>query len=253
MQYCIDKAATVEQATNGQGVPVEADIPPASWAYNPDLQTVERDVPAAIGFLEEAGWTVEVDADGNATGPATRDGVEFATDVYVRAGRPDRIAFMELLRDQVVDCGIVINVIEADFATVLVPLLEFPHVPPNGTEPFDAYFGGWGTSLDPDPYSLFHSAECTNEDQIDKYNYICFQNDRADELIEEGLVTSDQAARTEIYQEFEQIMFDEQPYLFAWSDVAREALDVNLQSTAGELELSSPLFNWQLETLFVAE
>ena len=253
VQYCIDKAATVEQATNGQGVPVEADIPPASWAYNPDLQTVERDVPAAIGFLEEAGWTVEVDADGNATGPATRDGVTFETDVYVRAGRPDRIAFMELLRDQVVDCGIVINVIEADFATVLVPLLEFPHIPPNGTKPFDAYFGGWGTSLDPDPYSLFHSAECTNEDQVDKYNYICFQNDRADELIEEGLVTSDQAARAEIYQEFEQIMFDEQPYLFAWSDVAREALDVNMQSTAGELELSSPLFNWQLETLFVAE
>lgn len=253
VQYCIDKAATVEQATNGQGVPVEADIPPASWAFNPDLQTVERDVPAAIGFLEEAGWTVEVDADGNATGPATRDGVEFETDVYVRAGRPDRIAFMELLRDQVVDCGIVINVIEADFATVLVPLLEFPHIPPNGTEPFDAYFGGWGTSLDPDPYSLFHSAECTNEDQVDKYNYICFQNDRADELIEQGLVTSDQAERTEIYQEFEQIMYDEQPYLFAWSDVAREALDVNMQSTAGELELSSPLWPWQLETLFVAE
>ena len=126
MQYCIDKAATVEQATNGQGVPVEADIPPASWAYNPDLQTVERDVPAAIGFLEEAGWTVEVDADGNATGPATRDGVEFATDVYVRAGRPDRIAFMELLRDQVVDCGIVINVIEADFATVLRAAARVP-------------------------------------------------------------------------------------------------------------------------------
>ncbi len=60
VQYCIDKAATVEQATNGQGVPIEADIPPASWAYNPDLQPVERDVAAAIGYLEEAGWTVEI-------------------------------------------------------------------------------------------------------------------------------------------------------------------------------------------------
>ena len=134
VQYCIDKAATVEQATNGQGVPIEADIPPASWAYNPDLQPVERDVPAAIGFLEEAGWTVEVDGEGNATGPATRDGVEFVTDVYVRAGRPDRIAFMELVRDQVVDCGIELNVIEADFATVLLPLLTYPHIPPNADE-----------------------------------------------------------------------------------------------------------------------
>jgi ABC-type transport system substrate-binding protein len=253
VQYCIDKAATVEQATQGQGVPVEADIPPASWAYNSELQTVERDVAAAIGFLEEAGWTVETDADGNATGPATRGDETFETDVYVRAGRPDRIAFMELLRDQVVDCGIVVNVIEGDFATVLLPLLTFPHIPPNAEGPYDAYFGGWSTGLDPDPFALFHSSQCTNEEQPELYNYICFQNEEADALIEEGLVVSDQAERAAIYQAFEQIMFDEQPYLFAWSDVAREALDVNLQSTAGELELTSPLWQWQLEALFVAE
>ncbi len=253
VQYCIDKAATVDQATNGQGVPIEADIPPASWAYNPDLQPVDRDVAAAIGFLEDAGWTVETDADGNATGPATRDGTTFDTDVYVRAGRPDRIAFMELLRDQVIDCGIKINVIEGDFATVLLPLLTFPHIPPNATEPYDAYFGGWGTSLDPDPFSLFHSSQCTTEEQPELYNYICFQNEEADRLIDAGLVTSDQDERAALYQEFEQIMFDEQPYLFAWSDVAREALDVNLESTAGGLELGSPLWHWQLESLRVAE
>jgi peptide/nickel transport system substrate-binding protein len=253
VQYCIDKAATVDQATNGQGVPIEADIPPASWAFNPDLQPVERDVEAAIGFLEEAGWTVEVDAEGNATGVATRDGVEFVTDVYVRAGRADRIAFMELVRDQVIDCGIQLNVIEGDFATVLLPLLTYPHIPPNADGPYDAYFGGWSTSLDPDPFSLFHSSQCTNEEQPDLYNYVCFQNERADELIDQGLVTSDQEERAAIYQEFEQIMFDEQPYLFAWSDVAREGLDANMQSTAGELELGSPLWAWQLETLFIAE
>ena len=254
VQYCIDKAATVDQATNGQGVPVEADIPPASWAYNPDLQTVERDTAAAIGFLEEAGWTVpDDDGDGVADAVATRDGVSFSTDVYVRAGRPDRIAFMELVRDQVIDCGIELNVIEGDFATVLLPLLTYPHIPPNASKPYDAYFGGWSTSLDPDPFSLFHSSQCTSEEQPELYNYVCFQNARADELIDEGLVTSDQDERAAIYQEFEQIMFDEQPYLFAWSDVAREALDVNFQSTAGELELSSPLWNWQLYTLFVAE
>ena len=253
VQYCIDKAATVEQATNGQGIPVEADIPPASWAYNPGLETVERDVAAAIGFLEEAGWTVEVDGDGNATGPATRDGAEFVTDVYVRAGQPERIRFMELLRDQVVDCGIQLNVIEGDFATVLLPLLTFPHIPPNSDRPYDAYFGGWSTGFDPDPFALFHSSQCTTEEQPDLYNYVCFQNEEADALIEEGLVVSDQEERAAIYQEFEQIVYDEQPYLFAWSDTAREAINVNLESTAGELELGSPTWDYQYETLRIAE
>jgi ABC-type transport system substrate-binding protein len=253
VQFCIDKEATVEQATNGQGIPVEATIPPASWAFNPDLPTVDRDVAAAIGFLEEAGWTVPVDADGNATGPATRGAETFSTQVYVRAGQPERIRFMELLRDQVIDCGIEIAVVEGDFATVLLPLLTFPHIPPNATEPYDAYFGGWSTGFDPDPFSLFHSSQCTNEEQPDLFNYICFQNPEADALIDEGLVVSDQEERAAIYQEFEQIVYDEQPYLFAWSDTAREAINVNMQSTAGELQLGSPQWDWQLETLFVSE
>ncbi len=253
VQYCIDKPATVDQATDGQGIPVEADIPPASWAYNPDLQTVDRDVAAAIGFLEEAGWTVPVDGDGNATGPATRGEETFSTQVYVRAGQPERIRFMELLRDQVVDCGMELQVVEGDFATVLLPILVYPHIPPNSTEPYDAYFGGWSTGYDPDPFALFHSSQCTTEEQPELYNYICFQNTRADELIEQGLVVSDQAERAALYQEFEQIVFDEQPYLFAWSDTAREAIDVNMQSTAGELELGSPSWDWQYEALFIAE
>lgn len=253
VQYCIDKAATVDQATDGQGIPVEADIPPASWAYNPDLQTVDRDVAAAIGFLEDAGWTVPVDGDGNATGPATRGEETFSTQIYVRAGQPERIRFMELLRDQVVDCGIEVQVVEGDFATVLLPILVYPHIPPNSAEPYDAYFGGWGTGYDPDPFALFHSSQCTTEEQPELYNYICFQNTRADELIEQGLVVSDQAERAAIYQEFEQIVFDEQPYLFAWSDTAREAIDVNMQSTAGALELGSPSWDWQYEALFIAE
>lgn len=253
VQFCIDKAATTEQATNSQGIPVEADIPPASWAYNPALETVARDVPTAIGHLEDAGWTVEVDADGNATGPATRGDEIFSTQVYVRAGQPERIRFMELLRDQVIDCGIEIEVIEGDFATVLLPLLTYPHVPPNADAPYDAYFGGWSTGLDPDPFALFHSSQCTSEEQPELYNYVCFQNEEADALIEQGLVTSDQDERAAIYQEFEQIVYDQQPYLFAWSDTAREAIDVNMQSTAGELELGSPLWDWQVETLFIAE
>ena len=253
VQYCIDKAETVSVATNGDATPIEADIPPASWAYNTELQPVERDTAAAIAFLEEAGWTVpDDDGDGIADGVATRGDEEFATRVYVRAGQPDRIRFMELLRDQVVDCGMQLEVVEGDFSTVLLPLLTYPHIPPNTDRPYDAYFGGWSTTPEPDPFALFHSSQCTTEEQPELYNYVCFQNDRADELIDEGLLTSNQDERAAIYQEFEQIMFDEQPYLFAYSPIGRDGMIVNLQSTEGELELSSPYWDYQLDRLFIA-
>ena len=38
VQNCIDKAGTGRAGDEGQGVPIESDIPPASWAYNPDLR-----------------------------------------------------------------------------------------------------------------------------------------------------------------------------------------------------------------------
>jgi len=250
VQYCIDKAETVRVATNGIGVAIEGDIPPASWAFNPNIKTVARDTKKAMDFLKEAGWTVaDANGDGKADGVATKGGKEFSTQVYVRAGKTDRIKFMELLRDQVIDCGIKLEVIEGDFATVLLPLLTYPHIPPNATKPYDAYFGGWGTGYDPDPFSLFHSSQCTTEESPELNNFICFKNADADKLIEDGLKVTDQAKRAEIYQKFEQIMFDQQPYLFAWSDLAHEALSKNLISTAGELDLSSPQWHWQLESL----
>jgi ABC-type transport system substrate-binding protein len=247
VQLCVDKARTTEVATAGQGIPVEGDIPPASWAYV-ELPTVERDVEAARALIEESGWT-----EGDDGIYVNADGQRLSTKVYVRAGRPDRISFMQLTADQVAECGIELQVTEADFATVLVPMLSFPHIAPGDQQPFDAYFGGWSTGYDPDPFSLWHSSQCTNEEQVDTFNYICFQNEEADSLIEEGLAATTQEDRAEIYAQFEEIIYEEQPYFFAWADIAREGLNGNLESTAGPLNLETPQWHWQLETLRVTE
>jgi ABC-type transport system substrate-binding protein len=244
LAYCIDKEATVEAATDGQGVPVWADIPPASWAYNPDIPKIDNDLDMAAQLLDEAGWTL---AEGESV--RARDGQPLATTILVRAGKPDRIKFMQLLADQAKDCGFDITITEADFATVLLPGLEYPHVFPGTSEAWDAYFGGWGTSYDPDPYSIWHSSQCTTAELPDTYNYICFQNERADELIEAGLKELDQEKRAEIYQEFEAILAEELPYLFAWSDEASEGVNFALQGGEpwDEETMTSPTWFWELE------
>jgi peptide/nickel transport system substrate-binding protein len=182
-----------------------------------------------------------------------KDGRRLSTKVYVRAGRPDRVSFMQLTADQVADCGMQLEVVEADFATVLIPMLSYPHIAPGDQEPFDAYFGGWLTSFDPDPFSIWHSSQCTTEENPDLFNYVCFQNEEADRLIEEGLRVTSQDERAEIYAAFSQILYEEQPYFFAWSDIKREPLNVNLVSTEGDLQLDSPQWHWQLSSLTVRE
>ncbi len=247
LAYCIDKEATVEAATDGQGVPIYADIPPASWAYNPDVRKYEHDVDQAIALLEESGWT-EVADDGVRM---NADGDRLETHILLRAGKTDRSKFMQLLASQAKDCGFNLTLEEADFGTVLLPGLEWPLVMAGQAEQWDAYFGGWGTSYDPDPYSLYHSSNIVTEDLPDTYNYIGFSNERADELIEMGLAELDQAARAEIYKEFEAIMAEELPTLWAWSDEAREGLG---ETVTGAVDwdasvMSTPTWFWQLEKI----
>ena len=247
VQYCIDKADLVDVATAGNGVPIEADIPPASWAFNPDLAPVERDVEAAKGLIESA--TVHTWTEGDDGIYVNQDGDRLSALVLVRAGQQDRIDFMNLLAEQVLECGIEIQVEAADFQTVLSPSLNWPHIPPGQTEPWHAYFGGWGVGVDPDPYALFHSSQCTSADQPGSYNYPCLQDDEIDRLIEEGLATSDQAERTEIYYAYQERMQELQPYLFAWSNVNADGLSAGMQYDDGPLELESPNWGWQRHKL----
>jgi ABC-type transport system substrate-binding protein len=246
LAHCIDKEATVEAATDGQGVPIYADIPPASWAYNPDIPKYEYDVDKANQILDEAGWTMGDDGV-----RVNVDGKRLETHILARAGKPDRTKFMQLLADQAKDCGFNLTLEEADFGTVLLPGLEWPLIMAGQEEQWDAYFGGWSTSYDPDPYSLWHSSNCVTEELPDTYNYVCFQNERADELIEAGLRELDQAKRAEIYQEFEAIMADELPYLWAWSDEAKEGLVVGINGTNEWTEevMSTPTWFWELEKI----
>lgn len=248
VQYCIDKPGLVEIATDGNGVPIESDIPPASWAFNPDIQAVERDVDAAKEFIETAEvhtWTMGDDGF-----YVNENGERLSSVVAVRAGQQDRIDFMNLLAEQVADCGIEIIVEPADFQTVLIPSLNYPHIMTGDTEPWSAYFGGWGVGVDPDPYALFHSSQCTSEEQPDTYNYVCLQDEEIDRLIEDGLATSDQAARTEIYHAYSARMQELQPYLFGWSNVNADGLSAGMQYSDGSpLELDSPLWGWQRHML----
>lgn len=243
MQLCIDKAATVDAATNGTALPTESETPPASWAFNPDVQGVERDVEAAKALIEESGWTLGDD------GIYEKDGRRLEAEVLVRAGQSDRINFMQLFAEQVRECGADITVNPADFQAVLLPALDRAWA----EDGFDAYFGGWSASIDPDPYSLWHCDEVSTEERPETFNYIGYCNEEVDEIIEAGLATSDQDERRELYFRFQEILAEEQPYLFAYAPLVRDGMHVDMRFTDGEFNLTSPTWLWQRHKIVIPE
>jgi ABC-type transport system substrate-binding protein len=233
---CIDHDADIAAATENNGVPVYANTPPASWAFNPDVPHYTYDVAAATALLDSNGYTK------NADGIYGKGGQTLSTDLYVRKGRPQRVAFAQLARDQLALCGIAINVIEADFATVLLPLLSYPNN-------YDTYLGGWGTSIDPDDFSIFHSSHATTKDNPDDNNFVGWINKDADKFLEDGRTTLDQDARKAIYAQFQVLLHNDLPYYLLWSDVGHAGLS---KRVTGDIDLASPLYYWNNDTWSVA-
>jgi peptide/nickel transport system substrate-binding protein len=59
LAFALDKAALIDQAIGGQGLPLEGPYLPTSWAYNEALLTRYTYQPAtAASLFAEAGWTV---------------------------------------------------------------------------------------------------------------------------------------------------------------------------------------------------
>ena len=246
VSYCFDKEATTNAATDNQGVALYSEIPPASWAYPTEgLNKYPKDEGKAKSLIEGAGWTLGSD------GIYEKAGKKLSTIVAVRAGRPNRSKWMQLMADQVKACGIDIKFKETDFGAILNMLTVFPHInaaDPASGKPFDAYFGGFGTGYDPDPFSLYHSSQCSTAKQPDTNNYICYKNPEIDKLIDEGLATFDQTARAKIYQQYAVIQSNDLPVIYAWADIAHQGLQKTVDSTAdGGLVLDTPTFASELQ------
>ena len=229
---CIDQEKTVEVATGGNGVPVQANTPPFSWAYNPETPKYVLDVAGAKAKIEASGWTLGDDKI------YAKDGTRLASTLFVRVGRPQRLAFAELARDQLKECGIEVTVQEGDLNTVLIPkVLDYPN-------DFDTYLGGWSTALDPDDYSIFHSSEIPSKETPSANNFPGWKNDEADRLLKEGREELDQEKRKAIYAEFQVLIHNELPYYFTWADLAHTGLSKRLTSQNEPFDLKSVGINY---------
>jgi ABC-type transport system substrate-binding protein len=229
---CIDHDKTVEVATEGNGVPVYANTPPFSWAFNPDVKKYTLDVAGAKAKIEAAGWTLGSD------GIYAKGGKRLSSTLFVRVGRPQRLSFAQLARDQLKACGIEVEVQEGDLNTVLIPkVLDFPNS-------FETYLGGWSTALDPDDFSIFHSSEIPTKASPSANNFPGWKSDKADELLKAGRLELDLAKRKQIYFEFQNLIHDELPYYFLWADKAHTGLSKRVSSQNEPLDLTTTAINY---------
>ncbi len=198
LSYAMDRTAIVKGALLGMGEPTFGPYKPGTWQYSGSLRPFPYDPGKARALLAEAGWHPGRD------GVLEKDGVPFAFTLLVNQGNDERIKVAVILQQMFRRIGVSISIRTVEWAAFIKEFVN--------TKKFDALILGWTISNDPDLYEVWHSSAISGHG----LNFISYSNPEADALLEKGRVTTDRAERKKIYDRFQEILHEDQPYLFLY-------------------------------------
>ena len=194
--YALDRQALIDAVLYGQGIVAHSPLLPATWAYDPDVPKYAADPARAAALLDEAGWVL---AEGETV--RKKDGRPLA---FILVGDDRRL--LEAIAEAWAKIGV-----DAKPQPVTLAGLTADFLTPRS---FDAAVVHWELAGDPDPYPLWHSTQSK-----DGQNYSGWNNQAADEAIEQARSTVDPAARRKHYVEFQRIFAREVPALLLYYPV----------------------------------
>ncbi|MBE0596538.1 MAG: peptide-binding protein, partial [Desulfuromonadales bacterium] len=199
LAYAIDKQELIDGVLLGLGQVANGPYKPGTWPHNPEVPSYPHDPQKARELLAEAGWT-----DSNGDGLLDKNGQPFAFTILTNQGNDQRTKSGEIIQRRLRDVGIEVKLRVIEWASFLKEFVD----PGN----FDALIMGWTIPPDPDAYDVWHSSK-TGKGML---NFINYKNDEVDALLEQGRRTLDQDERKKIYGRFQEILGQEQPYVFLY-------------------------------------
>ena len=199
LDYAIDKEEIIRGVLLGLGRVSTGPFPPESWAYNKDVVPIPYDPKRARELLKEAGWE---DRDGD--GWLDKDGTKFKFTLITNQGNDQRKIAAEIIQRRLKEVGIDMRIWIIEWATFLTKFIDVRR--------FEAVILGWGLSRDPDAYDIWHSSKQRERE----FNFIGYENEEVDKLLEKGRRVFDQEKRREIYHKVHRLIYDDCPCIFLY-------------------------------------
>lgn len=203
----IDRQELIDGVLLGYGKVATGPYKPDTWFYNPDVPRYLFDPARSRALLAEAGWQ---DTDGD--GILEKAGQKLVFTIVTNQGNDLRTKSAEIIQRRLKEVGIGVQIRVVEWAAFLKEFIF--------TGNFDATILGWTGGPEPDQYNIWHSSK-TGPREL---NFIHYKNAEVDELLERGRRTFDQAERKKIYDRFQVILAEEQPYTFLYVPEALPAV-----------------------------
>lgn len=217
--YALDRNAMVDKLLEGNGQVVDTPMLPSSWSY-PDKSTLNNykyNKDKAKELLKQAGYE---DRDNNGI-VEDKDGKELVVKLTYPTGNKLREQTAPIIQANLKDIGVKMELENMEFTALMDKVVA--------NHDFELYLMGNNLALDPDPKPYWHSTSASDEKGNSAWNISSFKNEKADQLIEQGISVSDQKQRKEIYSQFGKLLNDEVPWAYLYSQNIRKAYNPHLK------------------------
>ncbi len=189
--YAINIEPIIHYLLRDEARPAYSILPPQHWAYDGDVARYPHDPERARKLLDEAGYQ-------------EKNGVRFHITMKTSTEESTRL-LAAVLQQQLREVGIALDIRSFESATFLADVTKGA---------YQIHSLRWiGGNQDPD---MFENVFATTSFAPKRANRTFYSNPRVDALIREGRSTLDQQKRKSIYDEIQQILAEDLPYINLW-------------------------------------
>lgn len=210
MAHCVPVDEIIQVIAKGYATRIPCFILPSQSDFDKNLPLIPYDLQRSRSLLDDAGW---MDTDGDNVRDKLINGqrVPFSFALsYMVSPVTKEIALM--IRNELYKVGIDARLDPMDFS--LFYQNAYNHQ-------FDAILGAWSSSALPeDPRQIWHTENWENKGS----NFVGFGNAQSDRLIEEANLEMNPEKRKVIMQKLQQLVWEEQPYVFLFNATKKVAL-----------------------------
>ncbi len=199
LSHAVNKQEIIDIVLLGLGQEATGPYKPGTWAHNAAVKRYPFDQARAQALLAEAGWKTK-----GPDGVLVNGGKRFAFTLMTNQGNKTRAKAAEVIQKNLRAVGIDVSIRIVEWAAFLKEYVN--------PRKFDAVILGWTIPRDPDAYDIWHSSK-TGPAEL---NHVSFKNAEVDALLEKGRRTFDQEERRKAYARFQEILAEEQPYVFLY-------------------------------------
>ncbi len=230
--HAINKKAIVSGVLKGFGMVADIPSSPILWSYpnQNDIPTFKFDPKKSRKLLKESGFIYN-----KKTKVLEKNGQPFTFKIITNKGNKSREKSAQIIQRMLADVGIDVKIQLLEWSS-FIKIVDANQSPKD----YDAVILGWSLGLDPDGYSIWHSSQYPQG-----FNFIGYENQTVDRLLEKGRTVIDQNKRKSIYKTIYQNIAQDVPYLFLYFPETLRGINVRVKglSKAGPAGLMNPIEN----------